>query len=105
MLGTTVWTSSSGFEYCSNLYVLNNNYSRFIGKVVYPYTAVGSQKEGNIIFYSVENDGTKTEIANYDLKQTEDPIDIDVNLKGVVNLEIKITENNLALYDASFLAE
>lgn len=86
----------------SNTYILNGQYSRLVGKSVFPYESVGSDRTGKIIFYSVENDGTETEIVSYELKQTQNPIDVDVNLRGVVNLRIKWTDS-IALYDASFL--
>lgn len=87
----------------SSMYILNGKYSRLVGKAVYPYTRVGSDATGYIAFYSVENDGTENEIVRYDLKQTEDPVDVDVNLRGVENL--KIYQSNYFLYDASFLAK
>ena len=86
-----------------SMYILNSKYSRLVGKAVYPYTRVGSDDTGYIAFYSVENDGTENEIVRYDLKQTEDPVDVDVNLRGVENL--KIYQSYYFLYDASFLAK
>ena len=99
-----------------NIYILNGKYSRLTGKSVIPYTTIGSNSTGVLKFFSVENDGTQTEIAKYDLKQTEDPIDIDVNLKGVVNLRIyaycldsysagQTKWNNPALYDITLFSE
>lgn len=95
-----------------NRYILNGKYSRLVGKAVFPYTSIGSNHEGYIAFYSIKNDGTKDEIIKYDLKQTEDPIDVDVNLNGVENLEIHFDGDwndyykyPVALYDVSFLAE
>lgn len=93
-----------------NTYILDGKYSKIVGKAVMPYTTIGSSKKGNLIFYSVANDGSETEIAKYDLKQTQDPIDIDVNLLGVVNLKIVFPDEGYALgnvpiafYDVSFL--
>lgn len=90
-----------------NTYILNGQYSRLVGKAVMPYTRVGSDDTGFIAFYSVENDGTENEIMRYDLKQTEDPVDVDVNLRGVENLKISLWgqgDSNVALYDVSFLS-
>ena len=89
----------------SNTYILNNKYSRIVGKVVMPYTQIGSHDDGYVAFYNVENDGTENEITRYETRETEDPIDIDVNLRGVENLRIYWSSNGIALYDASFLAE
>lgn len=85
------------------LIILNGQYSKLVGKAVYPYTYVGSDDTGSIIFYSVEDDGTETEIISYELKQTEDPIDVNVNLKGVQNL--KIRGDSPVLYDVSLLGK
>lgn len=110
---------------CSNmlygenaLVILNGEYSKLVGKAVSPYTSVGSHATNELAFYSVENDGTETEIASYELTQTEDPIDININLKGVQNLRIKFghvamtvgsnphgytANEDVALYDVSLL--
>lgn len=96
-----------------NIYVLNGNYSRLVGKAVMPYTSVGSSKENELIFYSVENDGTENEIKRYELKQTQDPVDVDVNLTGVTNLKIKWRDEDIrhdsvgriALYDVNLLGK
>ena len=91
-------------------YVLDGKFSRFTGKMVLPYEEVGSKGEQSVSFYSVENDGTENEIKSYKLKRTEDPIDVDVNLKGVTNLKIKATYSSdyngyTVIYDAYFLGE
>lgn len=93
----------------SNIYVLNCNYSRLVGKTVMPYTTVGSSKENELIFYSVENDGTENEIKRYELKQAQEPVDVDVDLTGVTNLKIAFGSKSgfylydIALYDVNLL--
>lgn len=91
------------------LYMLDGNYSELKGKAVYPYKEVGSSHEGSISFYSVENSGEEHEIATYKFKQTEDPIDISVNLEGVQNLKIVLngysSNNTAAFYDAFFIGK
>ena len=89
-----------------NIYVLNGNYSKLVGKAVMPYTSVGSSDESVLIFYSVENDGTENEIKRYELKQAQEPVDVDVNLTGVTNLKIKFGSGwsaYIALYDVNLL--
>lgn len=88
-------------------YVLDGKFSRFTGKMVMPYVTVGSSSEETITFYSVENDGTKNEIKSYDLKQTQDPIEVDINLIGVTNLMIEVDNGyrSTVIYDANFLGE
>ena len=93
----------SSKHYSANMYILNGQYSRFVGKAVMPYENVGASQEGHIIFSSVGNDGSRNEIAKYDFRQTQDPIDIDVNLTGVVNLQILWEGSTVALYDTSIL--
>lgn len=101
---------SSKWDY--NIYVLNCNYRRLVGKAVMPYESVGSSRENELIFYSVENDGTAHEITRYEFKQTQDPVDIDVNLTGVTNLKIDWYDDSIdhtsdigsiALYDVNLL--
>lgn len=90
----------------NNIYILDGQYSKLVGKAVIPYTHVGSTEENYITFYSVGNDGTETEIISYDLKQTQDPIDIEVNLRGIENLKIRWggrSPYGVALYDVSLL--
>ena len=90
-----------------NIYILDNKYSKLVGNAVMPYEKVGSSATGSLIFYSVTNDGKEKEIAKYEFKQTENPIDIDVNLLGVVNLKIAWSAYNtepIALYDVSFIS-
>ncbi len=86
------------------IYMLDGNYSRLVGKFVVPYTEVGSNATGKIEFYSVENDGTSHEIAKYERKAAQDPIDIDINLRGVTNLRINCY-GDVAFYDVSFLGK
>ena len=95
----------SGHNGDYNTYILNGKYDRLVGKAVMPYTSVGSNGTNYIAFYSVENDGTENEIIRYDMKQTEDPVDIDVNLRGVENLRIYWCNYTSVLYDASFLSK
>ena len=99
-----------GFQYDSdyNIYVLNCNYSRLVGKAVMPYIEVGSSDECDLIFYSVENDGTEHEIKRYELKQTQAPVDVDVDLTGVTNLKIKWSaksKTGIYLYDVNLLGK
>lgn len=88
-------------------YVLDNKFSSFRGKMVMPYTTVGSEGEATVVFYSVENDGTANEIETYRLKKTEDPIEFEVDLRGVTNLRITAESGSdtYVIYDASFLGE
>lgn len=91
-------------------YVLDGKFSRFTGKMVMPYKAVGSDGEASVTFYSVENDGTENRIKSFDLKQTQEPVNVDVNLVGVTNLRIKVDEDSksnkeVVIYDANFLGE
>lgn len=91
-------------------YVLDGKFSRFTGKMVMPYKTVGSAGEASVTFYSVENDGTENKIKSYDLKQTQEPVNVDVNLVGVTNLTIKVDEDSksteeVVIYDAYFLGE
>lgn len=92
------------------MYVLDGKFSRFTGKMVMPYKAVGSDGEASVTFYSVENDGTENRIKSFDLKQTQEPVNVDVNLVGVTNLRIKVdedskTNDDVVIYDANFLGE
>ncbi len=91
---------------------LEGGYSKIVGKAVMPYQAIGSDQINNIAFFSVTNDGQEQEIASYDLKQTQDPIEFDVNLRGVTNLRIYIDKDNdydcsgyVVLYDVAFLGK
>lgn len=92
---------------------LNGQYSRFRAKAVMPYTEIGSRQKGLITFYSISDDGTIDELESYELQQTEDEIDIDINLRGISRLRIMWgteEENNpynygeIALYDMEFVA-
>lgn len=96
-----------GHNSLNNIYVLNCNYSRLVGKAVMPYTSVGSSSENELIFYSVENDGTENEIKRYELKQAQEPVDVDVDLTGVTNLKIKFGRGlgYIALYDVNLLGD
>lgn len=90
------------------MYVLNNNYTKLVGKAVIPYETVGSSDEGTLIFYSVENDGTETEIKRIELKQTQEPVDVNINLTGVKNLKIEYWRYDfeaIAFYDVYFLSK
>lgn len=100
-------------DYCrgnSITYVLDGKFAKFTGKMVMPYRTVGEEGNAIITFYSVENDGTANKIKSYNLKKTDDPINVDVNLTGVTNLTIKYeqegsTSDEVVIYDASFLGE
>ena len=72
-----------------NLYVLNGKYQRLSARAVMPYTVIGQSDENELLFFSVENDGTENLIKKYKFKQTEEPQEININLKGVENLKIK----------------
>lgn len=99
--GSNYWDSN-----LHNMYILNNRYSKLVGKAVMPYEKVGDSNDGKLEFISVENDGTESKIATYKFKQTQNPIDIDVNLTGVINLKIRwyaYSSKPVVLYDASFL--
>lgn len=94
-----------GSNSAQNIYILDGKYARLVGKVVMPYSSVGSQRENTLTFYSVEDDGTEHEIVTYELKQTEAPIDVNVNLLGVENLKIKWGSGSaVALYNVDLLA-
>ena len=87
-------------------YALEGNYTRFTGKAICPYTKVGSNGHTTLRFYSVTNNGEETLIKEYELKQGEDAIDVDVNLTGVVNLRISFygsTSPAPLIYDSYFL--
>ena len=92
-------------------YMLDGKYSELTGKVVYPYETVGSSSEGHITFYSIDNSGNEKEIETYKFKQTDEPIDVKINLKGVENLKIDLSggdkyhRTSPAFYDVYFLGE
>jgi len=95
-----------------NTYVLDNNYSKLVAKAVMPYESIGSDLQNELIFYSVADDGTEYELAYYEFEQTEQPIDIEVDLRGVTNLKIKWYDEEasrdtyieeIALYDINLL--
>ncbi len=88
-----------------NLYILDSKYTRLVGKAVMPYTHIGQTLESTLTFYSVENDGTEHEIVTYKLKQTEEPIDVEVNLRGVENLKVEWGSERVALYNVDLLAK
>lgn len=107
-----MYASSRSYGYSGDItYVLNSKYSELIGRVVYPYKEVGSSDEGSITFYSVDNSGEKTEIKTYKFKQTQDPIDVKINLKGIENLMIdfgggnKYSNESPAFYNAYFIGK
>lgn len=94
-----------GYGNDANIYILDGKYATLKGKAVMPYTAIGSDDEATLTFYSVEDDGTEHEIVTYELKQTEDPIDVSVNLLGVENLKIQWRRSyEIALYNVDLLA-
>ena len=84
------------------IYMLDGQYSELTGKVVYPYERVGSSSEGYITFYNVDNSGNEKEIETYNFKQTDEPLDVKINLSGVENLKIKLSGGPV-FYDAYFL--
>lgn len=92
-------------SYDHNLYILDGKYTRLVGKAVMPYTHIGQTEEGVLAFYSVENDGTEHEIVTYELKQTEEPVDVEVNLRGVENLKIRWVDDTIALYNVDLLSK
>lgn len=51
---------------------------------------MGSTADGTLKFLSVDNSGNETEIKTYTFKQTDEPIDVKVNLNGVENLKIEL---------------
>lgn len=103
----THWYGSD-YRTHSVIYVLEGKYSAFTAKVVMPYDNVGADKTGILTFYSVENDGTENKIQSYDLKQTDDPIEFNINLTGITNLKIEAQSEPMVpvvIYDAYFLGE
>lgn len=103
-----VLLGNDGYGYIT--YVLEGDYTRFVGKAIAPYHEIGSNGYAELEFYSVTNDGEETLIKEYEFKQGEEAIDIDVNTTGVVNLRI-VVKNNLTsyhkplVYDAYFLGK
>ena len=89
----------------NTIFMLNGEYTQLVGSLVYPYTTVGSNDTGKITFYSVENDGTETEIDSIELMQTEDPINFKINLKGVENLKIDDRYDEIKMFNAYFLGK
>ena len=100
----------------SNLYKLNGDYTTLLAQAVMPWTVVGSDGKNVVIFNSVADDGSKEELARFELKQTEDPFEIEIDLTGVINLEIqwndltdkgdlKYSTDSIALYNLYLLAE
>lgn len=101
-----VLLGNEGYGYIT--YILEGNYTRFVGKAIAPYHEIGSNGYAEIEFYSVTNDGEGTLIKEYEIKQGEEAIDIDVNTTGVVNLRIVLDHNLTSyhkplIYDAYFL--
>ncbi len=100
-------------DYRNNIYILDGKYTRLVAKAVMPYTKIGSDRANDIVFYSVEDDGSKNELARYELEQTKEPIDIEVNLRGVTNMEIDWyvdgvtgkSYDDIALYNINLLAQ
>ena len=88
------------------IFMLNGEYTQLVASIVIPYTQVGADEKGRIEFYSVENDGTETEIDTIELVQTEDPINIKINLKGVENLKIDSDDwMSVQMFNAYFLGK
>ncbi len=88
------------------IYILDNQYTKLVAQAVMPYTTIGASNTAELNFYSVADDGSETKLGKtYELKQTDKPIDVAVNLKGVVNLKIQIIGSTTALYDIKLLGK
>lgn len=93
------------------IYVLDGKYSKLIGNAIMPYTVVGSDGAGVLSFYRVPDIGEPELIERYELKQGEEPKEIEVDLTGVINLKIEFNDydeyknsDDVVLYDAALLA-
>lgn len=85
------------------LYSLDHKYSKFTCEAVLPYEQVGSTGTGTLTFYNVANDGTKSIIDEpIELKQTEEPKKITIDISDVTNLEINYSGYSYANLTNSF---
>jgi len=64
-------------------YILDSKYSKLKGFFAVEYYEVGSRREGSIQFYNVSSKGEKTLIREYEAEAGDDPIAVDVDLRGV----------------------
>lgn len=101
-LRNTRWVDSG------NVFALDGQFSELSAKAVMPYEKVGSNATGTIEFYGVSNDGAEEVLLEkVELKQTDDPEDVTVDLTGEVNLKIVIISDNdsaaVMLYNVNFV--
>lgn len=82
-------------SYSDITYILDNQYVGLTGKIVMPYQTIGSNKQNELLFYSVADNGDKYLIKEYRVQQTEEPIDISIDLRGVTNLQIEACNNEI----------
>lgn len=89
------------------IYALDGQFSQLSAKAVIPYEEVGSKGTGVIEFYGVSDDGEEEVLLKkVELKQTEEPKNVTVDLEGEVNLKIVIKDNSnnyTTLYNVNFV--
>ncbi|GEM_PF-340794 len=68
--------------------MLHSNYSSLNGKFVVPYTDLGSEYKGTVIFFNVDKKGNATEIASFKAEAGDESINVHVDLRGVEILRI-----------------
>jgi len=105
--------SNNDKDYNVIIYDLDGQFKEVVGKAVSGYTEMGSDGTGVIQFYSIKDDGTEERlIKQVEVNQTMEPEDIAVDVEGVINLKIVISnsagykhEFHTYFYDVSFLSE
>lgn len=74
----------------SSTYILDAKYSKLNGKFVIPYTSIGSTAEGKLVIYNVDQYGERTELATYEAKAGDAPVDVSVNISGCNIIKIEV---------------
>lgn len=98
---STIGDSYKYSSYSYTTYILDSKYNKLNGQFVIPYTSIGNTVTGSLTIYNVDQYGSETELAKYEAKAGDNPIDISVNISGCNIIKIQIYNAIRGFYDVT----
>lgn len=71
---------------------LDGRYTELNGEFVIPYDTLGSERDGTLCIYAVDQYGTKNLIDSYELKAGDQPVSVHTNIRGCDFLYIALED-------------